>query len=1709
MFDHFSFEHDQSSTTTRSDRVVSDPVPLPRENNVIGLGVEEKDQTFSQSLPLATKPKSDSTNNTINAKGKKPLQLDPINPTLSVNSHRHQSSESSAESPLKTVGSVTPLSRSNSVHSRVSMSSVSGSNMFQRTSQPQSSASSFTAKSQAQTQSSQSQTHTHKRSSSKSSLHDVVTTPKSFFKYFTNKTKQGTLSSTTASTTSSHGYSHSQSSDSSQGVSPIFSKYDSSSPKFQHRRTHTSTSLTEGIQESDTTADTQAHTVTAPTSKRSSVYTTISSPLFAPPSSQITTGSTSASASANNSAACTPTSSSIPPLSRFTANATSGMGRPLSTISVSTTASTANTVSSSISTPNYTNSSSSSSYNEGSSNTPGKVRSFVKLGSKSIQYSRANRSRKTSSTPSMTGSLNSNSTLMEEWDDASAKGSFEKIGPVGRGPSPPGQTIPVVTTSNLHSTVPMASSSVTPQQQQQQLISPVTQLSIPGTITNAKNIDTASATGQGIVANTDVNAAPATGSGIGTDIRAGCDVDHAQIVSYNQSTASKRFSGNIKSNNNGFEFILKNPPPPQRQRVPDKVAGSPVLGNVTSTDDSPVPTSKGLPDASLDLKGINSKFLPKAARPKANVHILITTNFVDYKLIDISNITSMSRFSALVANTFKIRGDPAFYITEFGLSKDKLGKKLDKKVLQSIWESLNGLSKSITLIFYVNSDGKMKPMPATDSIVTGTGKFSASNKPNDLLLPPPSSQSLANAFQAHNMSHSPDAGSKDRNEETSLYTTSSYTNSINSDSSYDRYLPTPQHLISVRKDPSIDYWNVKDAIERRPSLTRARSITHSSISADGVIPMSSTSVSSLSRKTSKMSLSQPPPLSNTPSTPPSSSTATFGQTPPMATPTSKLKSSFKVIPPQKPHVDFDNKRSTPFTKSATSSLVAKRYPPPPPPTSISGTPPSVTTSPSAPAPASASSPSTSITNSNSNSNSTGSTASSTRANTTASAGSLQRSQTSLRKNHGPLKMTSNSIRSLQRSNTQNSIISALSSNSGGTHSSHSYPIDPFAENKISFRSFDDTDDSDDSTTGSKKNRDFSGKSNNEALGTNGNSTLCDSRASESDASFKSAQEKSFDDEDSDNVSDSDGDSDGDDGFGLFAKKPNGIGKANSTSKFGGKTPQSAANTSRDQSSSGDDDDEDDGTFDLFQKQPKGLNLKPKASTGSLSSNISSRNRNQNPNENHHGSNIVHSIGKANVLVARTHNDDNAMKDNAESLKTDSIVDSITTSLDIRPPADVLYNHLEVFFPQADLDSLIINDQLENAGGFGRMKSIRNIAQEASLRVARSSGAVRIPQIEEEKPKKNIQTRGKNQFLNSNSMLLKSNSTLLRRKSTKMWGQRVREVKLSSLNENGRKVIPRCLNNGHIKEFVWIKGELLGIGKFGKVYVAMNVTTGDLIAVKQMTINQKFLNRKETDDLVDTFKAEVDSLKDLDHINIVQYLGFEIKDQTYSIFLEYVSGGSIGHLLRKYGRFEESLVRYLTIQALEGLNYIHSKGILHRDLKADNLLLESNGILKISDFGISKRAKDIYTSQSKLNFQGTIFWMAPEIINDTNGTGYNAKVDIWALGCVVLEMFTGERPWAKYEGEGVLYKIGRLKETPPIKKEVRKEMSSYSKDFLARCFEIDAMRRPTAQTLLVNSFCTLDTEFDFATTKLGRMINEVEHKENINLNRRMQSMARKM
>ncbi|AEE32963.1 mitogen-activated protein kinase kinase kinase 3 [Arabidopsis thaliana] len=256
---------------------------------------------------------------------------------------------------------------------------------------------------------------------------------------------------------------------------------------------------------------------------------------------------------------------------------------------------------------------------------------------------------------------------------------------------------------------------------------------------------------------------------------------------------------------------------------------------------------------------------------------------------------------------------------------------------------------------------------------------------------------------------------------------------------------------------------------------------------------------------------------------------------------------------------------------------------------------------------------------------------------------------------------------------------------------------------------------------------------------------------------------------------------------------------------------------------------------------------------------------------------------------------------------------------------------------------------------------------------------------------------------------------------------------------------------------WKKGKFLGSGTFGQVYLGFNSEKGKMCAIKEVKVISDDQTSKEC---LKQLNQEINLLNQLCHPNIVQYYGSELSEETLSVYLEYVSGGSIHKLLKDYGSFTEPVIQNYTRQILAGLAYLHGRNTVHRDIKGANILVDPNGEIKLADFGM---AKHVTAFSTMLSFKGSPYWMAPEVVMSQNG--YTHAVDIWSLGCTILEMATSKPPWSQFEGVAAIFKIGNSKDTP----EIPDHLSNDAKNFIRLCLQRNPTVRPTASQLLEHPF----------------------------------------
>ncbi|KAL9664752.1 hypothetical protein QQ045_020159 [Rhodiola kirilowii] len=250
---------------------------------------------------------------------------------------------------------------------------------------------------------------------------------------------------------------------------------------------------------------------------------------------------------------------------------------------------------------------------------------------------------------------------------------------------------------------------------------------------------------------------------------------------------------------------------------------------------------------------------------------------------------------------------------------------------------------------------------------------------------------------------------------------------------------------------------------------------------------------------------------------------------------------------------------------------------------------------------------------------------------------------------------------------------------------------------------------------------------------------------------------------------------------------------------------------------------------------------------------------------------------------------------------------------------------------------------------------------------------------------------------------------------------------------------------------YVLGNEIGKGAYGRVYQGLDLENGDFVAIKQVSLE----NIAQED--LNVIMQEIDLLKNLNHKNIVKYLGSLKTKSHLHIILEYVENGSLANIIKpnKFGPFPESLVAVYISQVLEGLVYLHEQGVIHRDIKGANILTTKEGLVKLADFGVATKLTEADVNTHSV--VGTPYWMAPEVIEMS---GVCAASDIWSVGCTVIELLTCLPPYYDLQPMPALFRIVQ-DERPPIPDGLSPDIT----DFLHQCFKKDARQRPDAKTLL--------------------------------------------
>eukprot|EP00095_Tigriopus_kingsejongensis_P008515 maker-scaffold181_size278858-snap-gene-1.33 protein:Tk08515 transcript:maker-scaffold181_size278858-snap-gene-1.33-mRNA-1 annotation:"ste20-like serine threonine-protein kinase" len=287
-------------------------------------------------------------------------------------------------------------------------------------------------------------------------------------------------------------------------------------------------------------------------------------------------------------------------------------------------------------------------------------------------------------------------------------------------------------------------------------------------------------------------------------------------------------------------------------------------------------------------------------------------------------------------------------------------------------------------------------------------------------------------------------------------------------------------------------------------------------------------------------------------------------------------------------------------------------------------------------------------------------------------------------------------------------------------------------------------------------------------------------------------------------------------------------------------------------------------------------------------------------------------------------------------------------------------------------------------------------------------------------------------------------------------------KVLSLGSGEPKKKKLNFQNIHLElnpEEIWeIVGEL-GDGAFGKVHKVVNRQTELLAAAKVCAL--------ESEEELEDFMVEIDILSEISHVNVIKlYEAYYFGDALW-ILIEFCDGGALDSIIIDLAKgLTEKQIAYVSHQMCQGLDHLHRHSVIHRDLKAGNVLLTMDGGVKLADFGVSARNKDM--NQKRDTFIGTPYWMAPEVVfcETFRDQPYDYKVDIWSLGITLIEFAQMEPPYHEMSPMRVLLKIQK---SDPPKLEKPHRWSKEFKHFLTNCLVKNPGARPSTDELLKHSF----------------------------------------
>uniref|UniRef100_A0A670HM86 non-specific serine/threonine protein kinase n=1 Tax=Podarcis muralis TaxID=64176 RepID=A0A670HM86_PODMU len=251
---------------------------------------------------------------------------------------------------------------------------------------------------------------------------------------------------------------------------------------------------------------------------------------------------------------------------------------------------------------------------------------------------------------------------------------------------------------------------------------------------------------------------------------------------------------------------------------------------------------------------------------------------------------------------------------------------------------------------------------------------------------------------------------------------------------------------------------------------------------------------------------------------------------------------------------------------------------------------------------------------------------------------------------------------------------------------------------------------------------------------------------------------------------------------------------------------------------------------------------------------------------------------------------------------------------------------------------------------------------------------------------------------------------------------------------------------------------VGSGTYGDVYKARNVHSGELAAVKIIKL--------EPGDDFSLIQQEIYMVKECKHPNIVAYFGSYLSREKLWICMEYCGGGSLQDIYHVTGPLTEFQIAFVCRETLKGLDYLHKKGKMHRDIKGANILLTDHGDIKLADFGVA--AKITATIAKRKSFIGTPYWMAPEVAAVEKNGGYNQLCDIWAVGITAIELGELQPPMFDLHPMRALFLMSKSNFQPPKLKEKTKWSPTFH-SFVKVALTKNPKKRPAADKLLTHTF----------------------------------------